>query len=165
MSLNTVPTNYHEFEYSKFSVFKLKFMTTGRIHASRWVLHSAPSRESPGQLTITLTLTHRGGAAVSALPRLGLDAITWAWMHARASRSRLAGVVLEAELVNVAIPLDSVGLLHALAPFAFRKAGKGGLVLAPLDQELQEVTGAVFPHPSRCVRLDYREQPRVKGRG
>ena len=32
MSLNTVPTNYHEFEYSKFSVFKLKFMTTGRIH-------------------------------------------------------------------------------------------------------------------------------------
>jgi hypothetical protein len=35
MSLNTVPTNYHEFEYSKFSVFKLKFMTTGRIHASR----------------------------------------------------------------------------------------------------------------------------------
>ena len=37
MSLNTVPTNYHEFEYSKFSVFKLKFMTTGRIHASRWV--------------------------------------------------------------------------------------------------------------------------------
>ena len=33
MSLNTVPTNYHEFEYSKFSVFKLKFMTTGRIHA------------------------------------------------------------------------------------------------------------------------------------
>ena len=27
MSLNTVPTNYHEFEYSKFSVFKLKFMT------------------------------------------------------------------------------------------------------------------------------------------
>ena len=37
MSLNTVPTNYHEYEYSKFSVFKLKFMTTGRIHASRWV--------------------------------------------------------------------------------------------------------------------------------
>ena len=35
MSLNTVPTNYHEFEYSKFSVFKLKFMTTGRIHAER----------------------------------------------------------------------------------------------------------------------------------
>jgi len=35
MSLNTVPTNYHEYEYSKFSVFKLKFMTTGRIHASR----------------------------------------------------------------------------------------------------------------------------------
>ena len=35
MSLNTVPTNYHEFEYSKISVFKLKFMTTGRIHASR----------------------------------------------------------------------------------------------------------------------------------
>ena len=28
MSLNTVPTNYHEYEYSKFSVFKLKFMTT-----------------------------------------------------------------------------------------------------------------------------------------
>jgi hypothetical protein len=39
MSLNTVPTNYHEFEYSKFSVFKLKFMTTGRIHAERWCLH------------------------------------------------------------------------------------------------------------------------------
>ena len=40
MSLNTVPTNYHEYEYSKFSVvFKLKFMTTGRIHASaRWVV-------------------------------------------------------------------------------------------------------------------------------
>ena len=37
MSLNTVPTNYHEYEYSKFSVFKLKFMTTGRIHASRWL--------------------------------------------------------------------------------------------------------------------------------
>ena len=36
MSLNTMPTNYHEYEYSKFSVFKLKFMTTGRIHASRW---------------------------------------------------------------------------------------------------------------------------------
>ena len=32
-----MPTNYHEYEYSKFSVFKLKFMTTGRIHASRWV--------------------------------------------------------------------------------------------------------------------------------
>ena len=28
MSLNTVPTDYHEFEYSKLSVFKLKFMTT-----------------------------------------------------------------------------------------------------------------------------------------
>ena len=38
MSLNTVPTNYHEYEYSKFSVFKLKFMTTGRIHASRCTL-------------------------------------------------------------------------------------------------------------------------------
>ena len=36
MSLNTVPTDYHEFEYSKLSVFKLKFMTTGRIHAERW---------------------------------------------------------------------------------------------------------------------------------
>jgi hypothetical protein len=36
MSLNTLPTNYHEFEYSKFSVFKLKFMTTGRIHDERW---------------------------------------------------------------------------------------------------------------------------------
>ena len=35
MNLNTVPTNYHEFEYSKFAVFKLKFMTTGRIHAER----------------------------------------------------------------------------------------------------------------------------------
>ena len=37
MSLNTVPTNYHEYEYSKFSVFKLrlKFMTTGRIYAER----------------------------------------------------------------------------------------------------------------------------------
>ena len=35
MSLNTVPTNYHEFEYSKFSLFKLKFMNTGRIHAER----------------------------------------------------------------------------------------------------------------------------------
>jgi len=33
MSLNTVPTNYHEFGVSKFSVFKLKFMTTDRIHA------------------------------------------------------------------------------------------------------------------------------------
>ena len=38
MSLNTVPTNYHEFEYSKLSVFKLKFMTNGRIHAERWAL-------------------------------------------------------------------------------------------------------------------------------
>ena len=36
MSLNTVPTNYHEFEYSKISVSKLKFTTTCRIHASRW---------------------------------------------------------------------------------------------------------------------------------
>ena len=36
MSLNTVPTDYHEFEYSKLSVFKLKFMNTGRIHAERW---------------------------------------------------------------------------------------------------------------------------------
>ena len=35
MSLNTVPTNYHEFECSKFSLFKLKFMNTGRIHAER----------------------------------------------------------------------------------------------------------------------------------
>ena len=35
MSLNTVPTDYHEFEYSKLSVFKLKFMTTGCIHAER----------------------------------------------------------------------------------------------------------------------------------
>ena len=31
MSLNTMPTNYHEYEYSKFSVFKLKFMTTGAV--------------------------------------------------------------------------------------------------------------------------------------
>ena len=51
MSLNTVPTNYHEFEYSKFSLFKLKFMNTGRIHAERWlgagsgsVLLGAPAR-------------------------------------------------------------------------------------------------------------------------
>ena len=36
MSLNTVPTNYHEFEYAKFFLFKLKFMNTGRIHAERW---------------------------------------------------------------------------------------------------------------------------------
>ena len=35
MSLNTVPTNYHEFEYSKFFLFKLKFMNAGRIHAER----------------------------------------------------------------------------------------------------------------------------------
>ena len=41
MSLNTVPTDYHEFEYSKLSVFKLKFMTTGRIHAERWRLGSS----------------------------------------------------------------------------------------------------------------------------
>ena len=65
--------------------------------------HSAPSRESPGQLTITLTLTHRGGAApaVSALPRLGLDAITWAWMHARASRRQTGvEVSLASQLVS-----------------------------------------------------------------
>ena len=35
MSLNCAPTNYHEFEYSKFFLFKLKFMNTGRIHAER----------------------------------------------------------------------------------------------------------------------------------
>ena len=38
MSLNTVPTNYHEFEYSKFFLFKLKFMNTGRIHAERCLI-------------------------------------------------------------------------------------------------------------------------------
>ena len=31
-----MPTNYHEFEYAKFFLFKLKFMNTGRIHAERW---------------------------------------------------------------------------------------------------------------------------------
>ena len=47
MSLNTVgPTNYHEFEYSKISVFKLKFTTTCRIHASRWTLLDRTDRNA-----------------------------------------------------------------------------------------------------------------------
>jgi len=37
MSLNTVPTNCHEFKNAKFSVFKLRFVNTGRIHAESCV--------------------------------------------------------------------------------------------------------------------------------
>ena len=58
MSLNTVPTDYHEFEYSKLSVFKLKFMTTGRIHAERWTRRRQPTPDSVTRHTrITVGVT------------------------------------------------------------------------------------------------------------
>ena len=50
MSLNTVPTNYHEFEYAKFFLFKLKFMNTGRIHAERCYIEHARVAEVTGEL-------------------------------------------------------------------------------------------------------------------
>eukprot|EP00964_Phaeocystis_antarctica_P001111 scaffold613_cov79-Phaeocystis_antarctica.AAC.16 len=68
---------------------------------------------------------------------------------------------LEAELVDRRLP--SAGLVRLIvvlpphAPRAYRKAGIGGVVLAPLDHELLEVTAALLPHPSRSVRLHYRE--------
>ena len=47
------------------------------------------------------------------------------WPTAHASTiKRVVKLVLEAEFVNGANPLESVRLLHALAPFASRKAGK-----------------------------------------
>ena len=57
--------------------------------------------------------------------------------------------------------LRLIVVLQPDAPRAFRKAGIGGVVLAPLGHELLEVTAALPPHPSRSVRLHDREQPRV----
>ena len=60
MNLNTVPTNYHEFESSKFSVFKLKFMTTCRIHASRCCQGHTPRALTSLSETVSLMLfAHR----------------------------------------------------------------------------------------------------------
>ena len=71
----------------------------------------------------------------------------------------------EAELVNrKLLPARLwliVVLLQPQAPCALRKAGKDGVVLAPLDHELLEVTTALLPHPSRGVRLHRQEESRV----
>eukprot|EP00964_Phaeocystis_antarctica_P030253 scaffold17064_cov52-Phaeocystis_antarctica.AAC.3 len=69
---------------------------------------------------------------------------------------------LEAELVDRRMLLAGLRLRLIIvpqphAPRAFRKAGIGGVVLAPLDHELLEVTAALPPHPSRSVRLHRRE--------
>ena len=66
---------------------------------------------------------------------------------------------LEAELVNHSLLPPGLWLvvLQPYAPRALRKAGIGGVVLAPLDHELLEVAGALLPHPSRGVRLHRRE--------
>jgi hypothetical protein len=76
MSLNTVPTNYHEYEYSKFSVFKLKFMTTGRIHASRCTLvlcvltsQPEPMRNAAGPL-VDIRCSAVSGAGGRDRPRV-----------------------------------------------------------------------------------------------
>ena len=65
MSLNTVPTNYHEYEYSKFSVFKLKFMTTGRIHAERCCVDVW--REAEGRESIGLDRAGDEGTCISSI--------------------------------------------------------------------------------------------------
>ena len=57
--------------------------------------------------------------------------------------------------------LRLIVVLQPDAPRAFRKAGKGGVVLAPLDHELLEVTAALPPHPSRSVRPHAIENSRV----
>eukprot|EP00964_Phaeocystis_antarctica_P109397 scaffold73863_cov75-Phaeocystis_antarctica.AAC.2 len=66
---------------------------------------------------------------------------------------------LEAELVNHSLRPPGLWLivLQPPAPRALRKAGIGGVVLAPLDHELLEVAGALLPHPGRSVRLHRRE--------
>ena len=73
---------------------------------------------------------------VDTLPspqHLGLGA-SYCCFACLAHSSSVALVVLEAELVNDALLVDSfVKLLHPRAPCALLAAGKGGLVLAPLD--------------------------------
>ena len=68
---------------------------------------------------------------------------------------------LEAELVNHSLLHPGLWLivpvLQPYAPRALRKAGIGGVVLAPLDHELLEATAALLPHPGRSVRLHRRE--------
>ena len=66
---------------------------------------------------------------------------------------------LEAELVNHSLLPPGLWLvvLQPYAPRALRKAGIGGVVLAPLDHELLEATAALLPHPGRSVRLHDRE--------
>ena len=49
--------------------------------------------------------------------------------------------------------LRLIVVLQPDAPRAFRKAGIGGVVLAPLGHELLEVTAALPPHPSRAGDL------------
>ena len=70
-------------------------------------------------------------------------------------------VALEAELADSRLPPAGLARLIVVlpphAPRALRKAGIGGVVLAPLDHELLEVTAALPPHPSRSVWLHRRE--------
>ena len=49
-------------------------------------------------------------------------------------------------------------VLEPLAPSGRRKAGKGGVALAPLNHELLKISGALLPHLSLGMRLDYSEQ-------
>eukprot|EP00964_Phaeocystis_antarctica_P025045 scaffold14044_cov52-Phaeocystis_antarctica.AAC.3 len=67
---------------------------------------------------------------------------SWRVLEAELSdRSALLLAGLRLRLIVVLQPAD--------APRAFRKAGIGGVVLAPFDHELLEVTAAPHPHPSR----------------
>ena len=52
-------------------------------------------------------------------------------------------------------------LLQPLAPRALRKAGKGGVVLAPLNHELLEVPGARLIHPKRSKWPNRQKHSRV----
>ena len=83
---------------------------------------------------------------------------------AQTSSSIMRRAAREAELVNrklLPARLWLIVVLQPPAPCALRKADEDGVMLAPLDHELLEVTTALLPHPSRGVRLHRQEEPRV----
>eukprot|EP00964_Phaeocystis_antarctica_P141604 scaffold106661_cov72-Phaeocystis_antarctica.AAC.4 len=73
--------------------------------------------------------------------------------NAKRWRGPLLRCVLKAELVDGASLFSDP---YPLAPHASHQAGKGGMALEPLDDQLLEVAWAHLPH--RGVRLEQAEQ-------